>query len=68
MIIETVFGLLLSFASAGETANTSTKVLSALNTTSKIIKKTENKEMDDSIHEELHQMTKDFIFKIGDLK
>ena len=41
MIIETIFSLLLSLASASETANTSTKILSALNTTTKIIEKTE---------------------------
>jgi len=65
MIIETVFGLLLSFASAGETANTSTKVLSALNTTSKIIEKTDKKEWRASLHEEGHQMLKDFIREVG---
>ena len=65
MIIETVFGLLLSFASAGETANTGTKVLSALNTTSKIIEKTDKKEWRASLHEEGHQMLKDFIREVG---
>lgn len=65
MIIETVLGLLLSFASAGETANTSTKILSALNTTSKIIEKTEKKEWKASLHEESHQMLKDFIIEVG---
>jgi hypothetical protein len=32
----------------------------------KIIQKEKNKEMDDSIHEELNQMTKDYIYKIGE--
>jgi len=31
----------------------------------KLIQKEKNKEMDDSIHEELHQMTKDYIYKLG---
>jgi len=68
MIIETIFGLLLSLASASETANTSTKILSALNTTSKIIEKTEKKEWKASLHEEAHQITKDSILKMGGLK
>jgi hypothetical protein len=34
----------------------------------KVIEKEQNKEMDDSIHEELHQMTKDSIYKLGGLK
>ena len=68
MIIETIFSLLLSFASASETANTSTKILSALNTTAKVIEKTEKKEWKASMHEEGHQITKDSILKMGGLK
>ena len=43
-------------------------VLKGLIQGNKIIQKEKNKEMDDSIHEELHQMTKDYIYRIGDLK
>ena len=68
MIIETIFSLVLSLASASETANTGTKFLSALNTTTKIIEKTEKKEWKASIHEEGHQITKDSILKMGGLK
>ena len=68
MIIETIFSLVLSLASASETANTSTKILSALNTTAKVIEKTENKEWKASLHEEGHQITKDAILKMGGLK
>ena len=68
MIIETIFSLLLSLASASETANTSTKILSALNTTAKVIEKTEKKEWKASLHEEGHQITKDSILKMGGLK
>ena len=68
MIIETIFGLVLSLASASETANTSTKILSALNTTAKVIEKTENKEWKASMHEEGYQITKDSILKMGGLK
>ena len=69
MIIEGLFGIMLSFAggdkSAGDPAG---MVLKGILQGNKIIQKEKNKEMDDSIHEELHQMTKDFIYKIGDLK
>jgi hypothetical protein len=68
MIIETIFSLVLSLASASETANTGTKILSALNTTTKIIEKTEKKEWKASMHEEGHQITKDSILKMGGLK
>ena len=67
-MIETIFGLILSVMSTGETANTSTKILSALNTTAKVIEKTENKEWKASLHEEGYQITKDSILKMGGLK
>jgi len=65
MIIETIFSLVLSLASASETTNTSTKILSALNTTAKIIEKTEKKEWKASLHEESHQILKDIIREAG---
>jgi hypothetical protein len=65
MIIETIFSLLLSLASASETASTSTKVLSALNTTAKIMEKTEKKEWKASLHEESYQILKDTIKEAG---
>lgn len=67
-MIETIFGLILSVMSTGETANTSTKILSALNTTAKVIEKTEKKEWKASMHEEGYQITKDSILKMGGLK
>ena len=65
MIIETIFSLVLSLASASETANTSTKILSALNTTAKVIEKTEKKEWKASLHEESYQILKDAIKEAG---
>ena len=67
-MIETIFGLVLSVLSASESANTGTKILSALNTTAKVIEKTEKKEWKASLHEEGHQITKDSILKMGGLK
>ena len=67
-MIETIFGLVLSVLSASESANTGTKILSALNTTAKVIEKTEKKEWKASLHEEDYQITKDSILKMGGLK
>ena len=69
MILEGLFGIMLSFAggdkSAGDPAG---MVLKGIIQGNKIIQKEKNKEVDDGIHEELHIMTKDFIYKIGDIK
>ena len=57
---------MLSFAggdkSAGDPAG---MVLKGIIQGNKIIQKEKNKEVDDSIHEEFHQLTKDTILKMG---
>ena len=69
MIIETVFGIVLSLVSTNEaTADPTTMIYKGIITTNKIIQKEKNKEIDDSIHEELHQLGKDGILKLGGLK
>ena len=70
MIIETIFGIFLTVAGGGDAqgGDPASMIYKGIVTGNKIIQKEKNKEMDDSIHEELHQMTKDFIYKIGDLK
>tara|TARA_Y100000992_G_C21041464_1_gene385158 strand:- start:75 stop:374 length:300 start_codon:yes stop_codon:yes gene_type:complete len=70
MILEGIFGLILSFSAGGDktAGDPAGMVLKGILQGNKIIQKEKNKEMDDSIHEELHQMTKDYIYKIGDLK
>jgi len=65
MIIETILGLALSVINIGEGANAGTKILSALNTTAKIIEKSEKKEWKPSLHEEAHQIFKDAIREAG---
>jgi hypothetical protein len=65
-MIETIFGLVLSVLSASESANTGTKIISALNTTAKVIEKTEKKEWKASLHEEAHQILKDAIREAGE--
>ena len=67
MIVESIFGIMLSVIGGGDTkADPASMVLKGIYQGNKIIQKEKNKEMDDSIHEELHQMTKDLIYKIGE--
>ena len=70
MIIETIFGIALSLAGGGDAQSgaPASMIYKGIITGNKIIQKEKNKEVDDSIHEELHLMTKDFIYKIGDIK
>ena len=69
MIIEAVFGIVLSVVGGSDTPNNpASMIYKGVITGNKIIQKEKNNEMDDSLHEELHIMTKDFIYKIGDLK
>ena len=67
MIIEGIFGLILSVSAGGDKTDGDPAglVLKGILQGNKIIQKEKNKEMDDSIHEELHQMTKDYIYKLG---
>jgi len=67
MILEGIFGLILSFSAGGDKSagDPAGLVLKGILQGNKIIQKEKNKEMDDSIHEELHQMTKDYIYKLG---
>ena len=68
MSISSIFAGILSIFTASETVDVSHKIYSALNTTAKIIEKTEKKEWKASAHEEFYQMTKDGIYKLGGLK
>ena len=69
MIIEGIFGLILSISGGGnDSVDPAQLVLKGIIQGNKIIQKEKNKEVDDGIHEELHIMTKDFIYKIGDIK
>ena len=69
MIIEGIIGLIISVSGGGnEPVDPAQLVLKGIIQGNKIIQKEKNNEVDDSIHEELHIMTKDFIYKIGDIK
>ena len=66
MIIETIFGIALTvFGGDSAKADPASLVLKGIVQGNKIIQKEKNKEIDDSIHEEMNQMTKDYIYKIG---
>ena len=67
-MIEMVFGIFLSVISPNEaTADPATMIYKGVITGGKIIEKTENKEWGPSAHEEIYQMTKDSIYKMGGL-
>ena len=70
MLIETIFGIFLTVAGGGDqtSPDPAGMIYKGIITAGKIEKKEENNEMDDSIHEELHLMTKDYIYKLGGLK
>ena len=57
--------LTVSGGSNESTVDPAQLVLKGIMHGNKIIQKEKNKELDDSIHEELHQMTKDYIYKLG---
>ena len=66
MIIESIFGIALTVLGGDSAkADPATMVLKGIMQGNKIIQKEKNKEIDDSIHEELNQMTKDYIYKLG---
>ncbi len=67
--MEMIFGIVLAVMGQGDAkADPASMIYRGLITGNKIIQKEKNKEMDDSIHEELHQLTKDSILKMGGLK
>ena len=66
MIIESIFGIALTIIGGGDTkADPASMILKGLYQGNKIIQKEKNKEIDDSIHEESHQLIKDVIREIG---
>jgi len=68
-MIDLVFGIVLSVISPNEaTANPGTMIYKGIITGGKIIEKVEKKEWGPSAHEEIYQMTKDSIYKMGGLK
>ena len=69
MITSTIFGIILSVLAPSDTAvDPASLMFKGIMTGSKIIEKEKNKEVDDAVHEEVYQFTKDSIYKMGGLK
>ena len=69
IMIETIFGIFLTVAGGGDkSVDPASVIIKGIQTTNKIIEKKEKDELDASIHEEVYQMTKDGIYKLGGLK
>jgi len=68
-MIEIVFGIVLTVISPNDASvDPASVIYKGLITTGKIVEKTEKKEWEASAHEEIYQMTKDSIYKMGGLK
>ena len=67
MILEGIFGLIISVSAGGDKTggDPAGMVLKGLLQGNKLIQKEKNKEIDDGVHEEIHQLTKDIILETG---
>ena len=66
MILEAVFGIFLTVVGGGDKAiDPASVILKGINGANKVIEKKKKKELDASLEEELNQMTKDYIYKLG---
>ena len=66
MIIESLVGLVLMLAGGGDkSVDPASVVIKSIQTGNKIVEKKEKNEVKSSVHEEVYQMTKDVIYKIG---
>ena len=66
MILEAVFGIFLTVVGGGDKSIDPASVIrKGINGANKVIEKKKKKELDASLEEELNQMTKDYIYKLG---
>ncbi len=66
MILETIFGIFLTIAGGGDkSVDPASVVIKGIQTGKKIVEKKEKDELNASVHEEVYQMTKDYIYKLG---
>ena len=65
MILETIFGIFLTIAGGGDkSVDPASVVIKGIQTGKKIVEKKEKDELNASVHEEVYQMTKDYIYQI----
>ena len=66
MILETILGLFLTVAGGGDkSVDPASVVIKGIQTGKKMVEKKEKDELNASVHEEVYQMTKDYIYKLG---
>ena len=66
MILETIFGIFLTIAGGGDkSVDPASVIIKGINQANKVIEKKKKDELNASIHEEVYQMTKDYIYKLG---
>ena len=66
MILETILGLFLTVAGGGDKSlDPASVVIKGIQTGKKMVEKKEKDELNASVHEEVYQMTKDYIYKLG---
>ncbi len=66
MILETIVGLFLTVAGGGDKSlDPASVVIKGIQTGKKMVEKKEKDELNASVHEEVYQMTKDYIYKLG---
>ena len=69
MIIESLFGLILMVVGGGDkSVDPTSAIIKGINQANKVIEKKKADELNASMHEEVYQMTKDTIYKLGGLK
>ena len=63
MILETIVGIFLTIAGGGDkSVDPASVVIKGIQTGNKIVEKKEKDELNASVHEEVYQMTKDYIY------
>ena len=69
MILEGLFGLVLMVVGGGDkSVDPTSAIIKGINQANKVIEKKKADELNASMHEEVYQMTKDTIYKLGGLK
>ncbi len=69
MIVETILGIFLTIAGGGDkSVDPTSVVIKGIQGANKVIEKKKKDELNASVHEEVYQMTKDMIYKLGELK